>query len=159
MDIVEASSPSLVMAQPVFKADKITGVIIMVVAALSALAGACQIWLGAMLGPVFQAFNSAAMASPAKGEPYVVQNGHVQSLPTFQFATTLSALGWIFVGIAVLQLVSGIGVFKGIRKGLVLALVVAALSVLEGVLGIIFGLWVAVYVIRRLWRNVGPRPA
>ena len=61
--------------------------------------------------------------------------------------------GWVGILFAVLQMIGGIGLFRGTRSGLVFALVVAALSVFSGP-----GAAVGVYIILRLWGNVGPRP-
>ena len=59
---------------------------------------------------------------------------------------------------AVLQLASGIGVFRSSRRGLIFALVIAVLSVFGGVFGMIGGVGIGLYVILRLWGNVSPRP-
>ena len=82
MNMMEAPTPPPVMISLDFKSDKIMGVIIMVVAGLSALFGLLEISAASMLAPMDEAMNKAAMVPPAKGEPYVVQNGHIQSFPT-----------------------------------------------------------------------------
>jgi len=152
------ASPPVVIPSD-FKSDKIIGVIIMVLAGMSALFGVMAISMGSMFAPMDQKIDKAAMVPPAQGEPYVVQNGHIQSFPTFHMASMFSIIGWVAVGMAVLQLASGIGVFKSSRKGLIFALAVAVLSVLGGVFGIIIGVAMGLYVILRLWGNVGPKPA
>lgn len=166
MNIVEGISPPPTIVPPAsmipqdFKADKIIGVIVMVFSGLTALGGLIVILMGYMVaGPTNNIVSQDAMAPRAKGEPDLLQNGPFQSLPIFHLPAIFGAVGLIVVAIATLQLVAGIGVFKGSRNGLILGLVIAVLSTLSGGLGIMTGLALGLYVILRLWGNVGPRPA
>ena len=67
MNMMEAPTPPPVMISLDFKSDKIMGVIIMVVAGLSALFGLLEISAASMLAPMDEAMNKAAMVPPAKG--------------------------------------------------------------------------------------------
>ncbi len=61
------------------------------------------------------------------------------------------------VGIG-LHIVSGVAIFRGKRAGFILALVLSALALLSGGIGLVMAVGVGLYSILRLWGNVGPRP-
>ena len=151
MHIMEAPAPPPVMIPSDFKSDKIIGVIIMVLGGLSFLTGVIALFLGSMIAPAMHDMR-AQMTKDAKHDPSA-------SMPLFPFDTMFSIMGWLAIAIAVLQIASGVGVFKSSKKGLIFALAVAVFSVFAGGFGTIIGVAIGLYTILRLWGNVGPRPA
>jgi hypothetical protein len=144
-----------------FKADKIIGVFMMVVAVISALVGVLAFYLESMFSFDRDAMDKAMQTPSPAGGMQIVKGGRVQPdvFPTDHVTSPITILGWVVIGIAVLQLAGGIGVFRGSRNGLVFGLVVAALGVLGGPFGMAIGVGAGLYAILRLWGNVGPKPA
>ncbi|MHB8636185.1 MAG: hypothetical protein ACYC96_06910 [Fimbriimonadaceae bacterium] len=144
-------APPPVMIPSDFKSDKIIGVIIMVLGGLFFLAGLFSVAFGFLIAPATHDVRSK-LAKDAQHDPSAI-------MPLIPMDTVFSIMGFVAIAIAILQIASGVGVFKSSKKGLIFALVIAVLSVFGGAFGIIFGVAIGLYTILRLWGNVGPRPA
>lgn len=150
MQIVEIPAPPLQTNPRSFKSDKIVGVVIMVLGALSFLWGILALLLGSMLAPGMNDMRQE-VAKEAKHDPF-------SETPVLPWDTIFSITGVIVIVIAVLQIASGIGVFKSSKRGLIFALAIAGVSVFGGAAGIAVGVGIGLYAILRLWGNVGPPP-
>jgi len=149
---MEVPAPPPVMTAPPFMADRIIGIVIMAFAGLSFLGGLFFIFMGRFLGSAMdQMTREDAKQHLPTGDPGFA--------PMTQQFSIFAIAGWIVLAVALLQLLSGIGVFRGSRKGMIFALILAAPSLAGGHVGSVLSVGIGLYVILRLWGNVGPKPA
>ena len=120
-----------------FEADRIVGILVMVLSALACVGGV------AILG-LLSAF---VFAGP-------IASQHHMGVPA-----AISGVALIFiVGATILQFASGYGIYTGQRWGLIMGLVLNAVTLLGGNMHSFIAIGVLIYCICRLSGSIGPRP-
>ena len=157
MEVVEVPPSPPIAIPSDFKSDRIVGILIIVVGGLFLCSGFYVIFLGNVLSTASDQMALQAVEAAKKTKVVQGPSTGLEEFPA-KMGSLMYWAGWIAIALALLQVASGIGVYRSSRKGLVFALVVAGLSLLGNGFGLVVGVGIGLYVILRLWGNVGPKP-
>ena len=141
----------------VFTADKIIGIIIMV---LSAVCGLCGLVGAGILGAVGASLPGMA-ASGGQGAPTTQEAAAAAGL----LGMGAAVFAVIVIVVSALNIVSGYGIMKSARWGFLFSAILNGVWILfnlpnfvANIIGIIFSAAILVYCILRLTGNLGPKP-
>ena len=135
-----------------FGADLAVGIIIIVLNAIGACLGGLVV-----LGGGFLASGAANNMKDAQGNPIVTGN------VTQAAGGMVLIVGIVLLIASIVAIVGGVGIIKGVKWGLTLTFALGVIGVILSIIqfnpiGLVIGLFEAVYCGVRLFGNVGPRP-
>ena len=153
----EGPGPGPTSVRPMdFVADKIIGIILIVLNCLISCVGFGMIGFGPA---VTQAIKQEAENQTAKGQMTTEQ---AQAVTSF-LGMGLATFGAILLALAVLGIIDGFGIFKSSKWGFIMGIVIGCIYVLVSVtpfkpLILVLGAASIIYCAMRLTGNLGPRP-